>query len=304
MKALSKLFPASLLATLLLLSGCSKEEVTPQSPAGAVTATSDGVTCPYTQISTPTIECYSSTQTSITVKVTAGATGTPGGFVIEYLKEADYIRNGNSFTGCITANYSSQENCLPPNGCINICIRDLVCGVKYVFRVRANAGYYASCSCQLPCSEYSCVIVCCTLPCTPTPPTPPTGCTYTQGYWKNHGPNPKSNGNQTNQWDVTSLVLGTVTYSDTRLQNILNTPVKGNGLISLAHQLIAAKLNRANLASAPQYVLDAISAADTLIGGRVIDGGGSLSTSATSSFTAILTSYNEGTSRGGPGHCN
>ncbi len=85
-------------------------------------------------------------------------------------------------------------------------------------------------------------------------PTPfnvvcPGGCTYTQGFWKNHGPNPS--GNNQNEWPVTSLTLGSVSYSDLELESILNTPVGGNGLISLAHQLIAAKLNVANGASAP-----------------------------------------------------
>ena len=42
---------------------------------------------------------------------------------------------------------------------------------------------------------------------------------------------------------MTRLTLGTVTYSQAQLLAIFNTPVRGNGLISLAHQLIAAKLN-------------------------------------------------------------
>src|SRR6187551_989910 len=58
-------------------------------------------------------------------------------------------------------------------------------------------------------------------------------CTYTQGYWKNHP----------DAWPVASLKLGTVTYTKVELIAIFKTPVKGNGLIQLAHQLIAAKLN-------------------------------------------------------------
>src|SRR5688572_26907655 len=61
-------------------------------------------------------------------------------------------------------------------------------------------------------------------------------CVFTQGYWKNHA----------EAWPVSTLVLGTVSYSQAQLLEILRTPVRGNGLISLAHQLIAAKLNVAN----------------------------------------------------------
>src|ERR1043165_3879889 len=58
-------------------------------------------------------------------------------------------------------------------------------------------------------------------------------CTLTQGYWKNHP----------DAWPVASLKLGSVTYTKVELIAILKTPVRGNGLIALAHQLIAAKLN-------------------------------------------------------------
>src|SRR5258705_5036 len=63
--------------------------------------------------------------------------------------------------------------------------------------------------------------------------TETTNCTYTQGYWKNHP----------NAWPVTSLTLGTVNYTKAQLIQILEEDVNGNGLISLAHQLIAALLN-------------------------------------------------------------
>src|SRR5438045_1353979 len=60
-------------------------------------------------------------------------------------------------------------------------------------------------------------------------------CTLTQGYWKNHP----------DAWPVSSLKLGSVTYTKVELIVILKTPVRGNGLVALAHQLIAAKLNLA-----------------------------------------------------------
>ena len=127
-------------------------------------------------------------------------------------------------------------------------------------------------------------------------PSPPIGCTFTQGYWKNHA----------NAWPVQSLTLGTVTYTKTQLISILQTPVKGNGLISLSYQLIAAKLNQASGASVPPDVASAIAAADALIGGLVVPpvGSGSLSPASTSSLTTTLDNYNNGLAAGGPSHCD
>jgi cysteine-rich repeat protein len=117
-------------------------------------------------------------------------------------------------------------------------------------------------------------------------------CTLTQGYWKNH---PQA-------WAVTSLKLGNLSYNQTQLLAIFNTPVKGNGLIDLAHQLIAAKLNVAQGASASS-ISGAIAAADSLIGSLVVPpiGTGSLKTGATSALTGALDGYNSGAT--GPGHC-
>jgi hypothetical protein len=127
-------------------------------------------------------------------------------------------------------------------------------------------------------------------------PAPPAGCTFTQGYWKTHP----------NNWPVSSLTLGTVTYTKAQLIATLKTPVGGNGLISLSYQLIAAKLNQANGASVPPEVASAIAAADALIGGLVVPplGNGFLSPAATDSLTSTLDTYNNGFAAGGPSHCN
>ena len=126
------------------------------------------------------------------------------------------------------------------------------------------------------------------------------GCTLTQGFWKTHGPTPT--GNNSNEWPVTSLTLGTVNYTDVQLLSILNTAPKGNGLLTLAHQLIAAKLNIANGADGSS-ISATIAAADALIGGLVIPpvGSGSLSSSAVASLVTALTNFNQGAT--GPGHC-
>jgi hypothetical protein len=122
-----------------------------------------------------------------------------------------------------------------------------------------------------------------------------TGCVRTQGYWKNHS----------EAWPVASLELGTVSYTKAQLLTILGTPVRGNGLISLAHQLIAAKLNLLNGAAVPLAIQDAIADADNLIGNLVVPpiGGGSLSTSSTSALINALDQYNNGLTPGGPTHC-
>jgi cysteine-rich repeat protein len=117
-------------------------------------------------------------------------------------------------------------------------------------------------------------------------------CTLTQGYWKTH---PES-------WPVASLKLGSVSYSQAQLLSILNASVSGNGLIALAHQLIAAKLNVANGAD-PSAAAGSIAAADALVGALVVPpvGVGYLKPAATSALIGALDAYNSGTV--GPGHC-
>ncbi len=129
-------------------------------------------------------------------------------------------------------------------------------------------------------------------PCEPLHVERPTGCTFTQGYWKNHA----------SAWPVSTLFLGTVSYNQSQLLSILKAPVKGNGLISLSHQLIAAKLNIANGAS-PSSIAATIISADTLIGSQVVPpvGSGFISPSTTSSLNDLLDQFNSGLI--GPGHC-
>jgi cysteine-rich repeat protein len=115
-------------------------------------------------------------------------------------------------------------------------------------------------------------------------------CTLTQGFWKNHE----------SAWPVSSLTLGNVTYTKAELLEILRTPVMGNGLISLAHQLIAAKLNVA--AGADDASIEAsIDAADDLIGDLVI-GEDSVSTDSVGDLVGKLDAFNNGDT--GPGHCD
>ena len=122
---------------------------------------------------------------------------------------------------------------------------------------------------------------------------PPEDCTFTQGYWKNHP----------GAWPVPNLTLGTVTYTQAQLLSILNTPAQGNGLLIVAHQLIAAKLNFA-LGADPTAAAAAVAAADAMIGSLVIPpvGAGTLSPASVNATTNTLDDYNNG-SLGVP-HCS
>jgi hypothetical protein len=124
---------------------------------------------------------------------------------------------------------------------------------------------------------------------TPTATATPTGtpgvCVRGQGYWKNHP----------DQWPVTELQLGNVTYDQQQLLDILHQPVRGNGLVSLAHHLIAAKLNIAAGAD-PSCIEETIAEADALIGDLVVPpvGDGYLAPRDVEAIKDILEDYNEG----------
>ena len=279
------------------------------------------------KMSTPALSCFDSTQSSITVRICGGAqTGAPAGFSIQWLSKAAFDSNGGVWptdeTQFCKASFSGVPGCsnynLAANECINVNIGDnlfddcgassqpclfnpLQCGTQYVFRAfaHANSTYQRS--------DFTPVTTCNTDPCGPNENCCTGGCTFTQGYWKTHGPDLCRTGNNSNVWPadvlLNGLTLGNVTYTADQLCSILNTPTGGNGLISLAHQLIAAELNIANGACAPQDVVDAIASANTLIGSLVIPpvGAGFLAPSAIGSLTNTLDQFNQGLI--GPGHC-
>jgi hypothetical protein len=282
------------------------------------------------KMSTPTLSSGSATQVSINVTVTAGSTGAPAGFSLQWITLAAYelgpdglagTADDNSWPasdsiGLCKASFSGNANLsnyilgpnqsatvnvgefLFDNGASTNCGGVLVCGTTYVFRAFAHANSTMQRSDFTPNYYFG------TLDCDDDDDE--EGCTLTQGYWKTHGPTPVGNNEYTWPQAVkdNGLYLGTNNYPAVDLLNIFNTPAQGNGLIALAHQLEAAKLNLANAASAPQEVLDAISAADFLINSLLVPpvGTGSLPSSQTSALTTILANYNEGAI--GPGHCD
>jgi hypothetical protein len=232
--------------------------------------------------------------------VTVGDSGAPNGFVIEWMTLADFIANGKQWPDDpASVCQASFPNNLAPIQTIEVVIGDdrlfdsfgvrsdcsgnpLLCDTAYVFRCRANETQ----SCDA--SQWSDTITCATLPCNPG-----RNCTYTQGYWKNHSA----------VWPLQSLTLGAVSYNESQLFQVLNRPAQGNGLVILAHQLIAAKLNTANGAD-PTAVQQSVIDADNMIGGSIVPpiGNGYLSPNQTSNLTDTLTEYNEGTI--GLGHCD
>jgi hypothetical protein len=306
-----------LLASFIIILSCKRSASDMRLPdEQSVASASKGA-----KLNTLTLSCVSSTAASITIRVCAGASGAPAGFSVQWMLKSEYDANGwpansdlpgaerpsfckASFSGVPGA---SSYN-LAPNGCSDVTLGDVLydnvgasstcantplqCSSDYVFRAFAHNTPSGN-----PKSDFSSTITCSTLTCVSS-----GGCTFTQGYWKFHGPAGCVTGNNFNQWPVTTLTLGSVSYTDLEMCSIFNTPSGGNGLISLAHNLMAAKLNIANGADGSS-VAGAIAAADALIGGLVIPpvGAGSLPFSATSALTSTLISFNEGTI--GPGHC-
>ena len=238
--------------------------------------------------------------------VVAGTSGAPNGFTIEWMTLAQFDAIGDVwptdpadpriksalFFGFPSLNTvdGTTTFMLGPNSIADIEIGDifdetgvaatnrdeLSQGTEFVFRVRANGDGGDG---LLPSSAFSE-----THHASTKAPPLSTDCVFTQGYWKNHP----------SAWPVGSVKLGNVIYSQAQLLQIFATPAAGNGLISLAHQLIAAKLNIASGALAPPVTLAAIAAADALIGSLSIPpiGSGFLSPATTSHLTDDIESFN------------
>ncbi len=243
----------------------------------------------------------------VVIDVQAGPSGAPAGFTVEWMRKTDYDRLGGwptsadpavsycSFVGTPTCNPSTGSFLLGPGSTVEVEMGDLFdetgvegselgelsSGQVFVFRLHAEAGS------GLEESGFSSTLQASTMS------IPAQNCTYTQGFWKTHP----------DAWPVSVLTLGTVTYTKTELLDILSTPAGGNGLLILAHQLIAAELNIANGAD-PTPVASTIAAANALIDGLVIPpvGSGFLDPSAVNALKDVLDSYNNG-SLGVP-HCN
>jgi len=249
---------------------------------------------------TPALASVDNGLYSVTLKVQAGPSGAPGGFALQWMKRADFTAAGGwpanpsdprlsncNFVGTPTLNlWGASSFKLAPAEVAYVQPGDLFDetgvsttskssaaldpGTEYVTRVRALPGTDGTAS------DFA-----------PTVPAQTLLGECTQGFWKTHP----------DRWPASCLpiLLGTVSYTKAELLLIFDQPAKGNGLISLAHQLITAKLNLCN-GSDPTPILAAIAAADALIGGLVAPtiGTGYLDPSATSGLTETLDDYNNG----------
>jgi hypothetical protein len=126
-----------------------------------------------------------------------------------------------------------------------------------------------------------------------------SGCTYTQGFWKNHA----------SAWPVASLTIGGISYSEQQLLDLFGTAPMGDASLILGHQLIAALLNIANGAVPSASVQQAINDAQTWMAANLgsnaglpygVDAGSAAGQQATA-LTQTLDDFNSGLS--GTPHC-
>ncbi len=260
-------------------------------------------------LDTPGIAVTDNSASYIAFLVTAGASGAPYGFTVEWMPLADYNLTGwpvdgypvPGFNYCtfdgqptfrvtpgvfdflLGANTGARiylGELFDETGLYTTYLDELSPESQYVVRVRAEGGPGFNTSLNsgtLNASSGTHEV-----------------CRFTLGYWKNHP----------SVWPVLSLSLGNVVYNQAQLLLILGQPSLGNGLSILAHQLIAAKLN-ALLATPPAGIVSAIAAADAMIGNlicRPIPGWGSLSPSSVNSLSIQLDDFNNGKTSGDDCH--
>jgi hypothetical protein len=122
------------------------------------------------------------------------------------------------------------------------------------------------------------------------------GCTYTQGYW----------GNKPGViWPSPYIRTNPFYMSGQTWQQVMNTPVNlSQGYYQLAHQYIAAVLNKANGAAVPDGVATTLDAAkDWLNLNAPLTCTANGSCGVQKSWAKILDDYNNGKYPNGPQHC-
>ncbi|HEY2953971.1 MAG TPA: hypothetical protein VGK89_01835 [Candidatus Eisenbacteria bacterium] len=279
--------------------------------ACALLTTIAGVAFAQGQYDAPSLTLVDRGYYRLTFSVTAGPSGAPNGYAIQWMKRANYELYGGwpadgsnvvycDFVGAPTLNLWAGSPLLGPNETASFQAGDLFDETNiegysndtylsftdelahhtdYVFRA------YARGDANNDASAFSSTVFASTLL-----------AECTQGFWKNHP----------ELWPpgCTPMLLGTVSYTQAELLKIYSTPANGNGLISLAHQLITAKLNLCNGSTYPAEVQQAVNDADALIDGQVVPtvGSGFLAPSQTSDLTETLDDYNNGL-LGGVANC-
>ena len=122
----------------------------------------------------------------------------------------------------------------------------------------------------------------------PTPtPTPSGPCARSPGYWKNHS----------NMWCVGNIQLGCTNYTLSQAIAILRQNPSRDKTYSLAHQLIAAKLDVACLNTNSSCIGEALSAADAWLCAHPVGSGVTASSAAWQEISAthdLLANYTSG----------
>jgi len=260
MKPIKIIYRALLVAGLgtLIFFGCKNQNVQPSVTSNAKGGTTAGAYDPVT------LTCAgNNTQSTIALTVTAGLSGSPAGFSIQWMTKAQFDAIGGvwpadtsattyckaSFSGVPYGSKNTQQAGtnsynLGAGGSVTVYIGDLLndelnqqlglsttvcndgvlqCGTQYVFRAFAHANSTKNRSAFSIFAD-------------PCATTAPCGVCNHKGLggWKN---------TDTTAWPVNGLTLGGKFYTNTQLLSILNQSPNGNGLVTLAHQLIPAKLN-------------------------------------------------------------
>jgi hypothetical protein len=270
------------------------------------------------ELDPPAVDQAAEATTIIHLNVTAGVSGAPNGFAIEWMLASLFDQIGGwpedpndtriqsaIYLGAPSLNVTEGTtsfllgpgetakveigDIFDETGVLASNLSELAVGAQYVVRVRANGdGGLTGGGSGVVVGEPAHLISPSTYSSTYRFNTKTNDgleeCVHSQGYWKTHP----------SAWPVSNMRLGNVIYSKNQALVIWNTPAAGNGLISLAHQLMAAKLNIISGAQAPAAVLSAVATADVFINNRIVPpiGNGFLDPSATSNFADILEEFN------------
>lgn len=264
------------------------------------------------QYDTPTVSLVSVDRSSITIDITAGATGAPAGFRVDWMTDADYIAMGGWPADLYDPTNQRCDFLGTPSLTVTEGVASYLLQAGATIRVELGdlfdeTGAFATYSEELPAGTTFWLRAVALSPGGVDPGSPWSAdlvvstmtdneddCTFTQGYWKTH---PEA-------WPCTELTVGCVEYDQAELLAIFNTPAAGNGAISLAHQYIAALLNQCNGADVTDIATALADAEALLCGlGDALPPHGAAYThpSNTNDLTETLDQYNNGLI--GPGHC-
>ena len=265
-------------------------------------------------LDTPAISCAAGgSGVSVNIVVTAGASGAPSGFAVQWLLRSEYELHGWSGNGSsfCEASFSSGVKRSPyglaPGESATIAIGEpfttagassrcdgsaLQCGQTYAFRVVATGSKTETAS------AWSEATFCSTMSCaTALSAARPgvSGCTHPATYWAVSGPS-----SEERRWPVQGgLMLGNRFYTESEIESLMESASTGRGVVELSHQLIAAKLNVANGATDP-FIDEKIRDADAAIGNVDVTRSKLAPGQAAPHIEALL-AFNQGVT--GPGAC-